>query len=177
MIDAGWQAPLLLVEPLHLEQRESGGDEREAEEEREQEHPLGSVEVPLGAQHLLGLEVALGAAREHDREHAGDREAPAAEDGEQVDVLDMVGRDVECFGLGRLAAGRERLLDVEVGILAALRVSHEQRQRLALLEVLVRLVDRGRRENELTGRLEAVRGHGLLTRRALSCWHGSVDGR
>lgn len=121
---------LLGVEPEDLEKSKPGCDQRQAEKEREQEHPLGSIEIPLGADHLVGVVVAFGFAREYDRQDAGDGKTPTAENGKQVNVLDVIARDYHLWQQRGGARDRVGLLNVQVGVDVALSVASVQRERL-----------------------------------------------
>ena len=73
-----------------FDEGKTDGDERETEEERQDEHPLGLFQILLGSDEVSRAIVVGGHASEHNREDACERKAPAAQNGEYVDVFELI---------------------------------------------------------------------------------------
>lgn len=59
---------VMTIEPKDLEERKTSSDERKSKEERQQKHPFGPVQIPLGANHLIRIVVSLCLSGKENRE-------------------------------------------------------------------------------------------------------------
>ena len=91
-----WEhARISRLEQSSLQNGETERDQSQAEEKREHKQPLGSIQILFGRLHVAHVVELLGHSRVEQSHEARKRKTPAAQNGEEIYVLDMVVRDLD----------------------------------------------------------------------------------